>query len=77
MDELTPMVTTLSATDTDVPVRTLTYEKVSGPDGLVVSAGGQVSWTPTEAGTPEVYTVVVQVKDGWSPVKSDTKSFIQ
>ncbi|MFO1458695.1 MAG: putative Ig domain-containing protein [Verrucomicrobiota bacterium] len=76
MDELTPMVLTLSATDTDVPVQTLTYEKVSGPDGLVVSAGGQVSWTPTEAQGPGVYTVVVQVKDDGSPVKSDTKSFV-
>ncbi|MBL9172936.1 MAG: CotH kinase family protein, partial [Verrucomicrobiales bacterium] len=76
VDELTPLVVNLAATDTDVPVQALTYELVSGPAGLGVSTAGQVTWTPTEAQGPGVYTVTVLVKDDGSPVKSDTKSFV-
>ena len=55
---------TIDATDADLPAQTLTFSKVSGPEGLSVSATGQLTWTPTEAQGPSTNTVTVRVSDG-------------
>ncbi|MEN9676382.1 MAG: hypothetical protein RIS76_2278, partial [Verrucomicrobiota bacterium] len=63
VDELSPLLLSLTATDTDLPEQTLTYSLVSGPDGLTVTASGLVAWTPTEAQGSSNYPVVVRVSD--------------
>ncbi len=75
VDELTAMDVTLLATDADVPANTLTYGLVSGPDGLGVSGGGAVTWTPTEDQGPGTFTVVVKVTDDGVPTLSSTNEF--
>jgi len=75
INELTPFSLTLAATDSDVPVQTLTFGLVSGPSGLGVSPAGLVTWTPTEAQGPSTNVVVVRVSDSGSPVLSATNQF--
>ena len=54
----------LVGTDEDIPSQALTYSRVSGPSGLVVSPSGVVTWTPSEAQGPGSYNVTVRVSDG-------------
>jgi len=75
VDELATLSLQLQASDASVPAQTLVYSLVSGPAGLTVSAGGAVSWTPTEAQGPGVYPVSVRVTDNGIPVMSDTETF--
>ncbi|MEN9675625.1 MAG: hypothetical protein RIS76_1521, partial [Verrucomicrobiota bacterium] len=75
VDELLPLSFALSATDTDLPAQTLTYSRVSGPEGLSVSPTGLVTWTPTEAQGPGTYTVQVRVTDNGFPMQSDSRQF--
>ncbi|MBL9172527.1 MAG: putative Ig domain-containing protein, partial [Verrucomicrobiales bacterium] len=74
--ELQKLSFNLSASDADTPPQTLTYSLVSGPNGLTVSGAGLVSWTPTEAQGPGVYSVTVQVSDNGVPALSDVRSFM-
>ncbi|MEN9678543.1 MAG: hypothetical protein RIS76_4439, partial [Verrucomicrobiota bacterium] len=75
VDELVPLSLALSATDTDVPAQTLTYSRLSGPEGLSVSPAGLVTWTPTEGQGPGTYTVEVRVTDNGFPTQSDSRQF--
>src|SRR5262249_5958612 len=53
INELNPLLLNLSATDSDVPVNTLTYSLVNGPVGMLVNpTSGLLTWTPTEAQGP-------------------------
>ncbi len=65
----------LQATDADVPANGLTFGLVSGPAGLTVSPAGRVSWVPSEAQGPGVFTVTVKVEDDGYPVLDDTETF--
>jgi len=64
----------LTATDPDRPLQSLTFERVSGPAALAVSAVGRITWTPTVAdiGT---HPVVVRVRDTGSPILSAETGF--
>ncbi|MEN9674254.1 MAG: hypothetical protein RIS76_150, partial [Verrucomicrobiota bacterium] len=75
LDELSPFTLALNATDADLPAQPLTYSLVSGPEGLTVSPGGTLLWTPTEAQGPGAYEVVVQAADNATPALSDTRRF--
>ncbi|MDP3135512.1 MAG: Ig-like domain-containing protein, partial [Burkholderiaceae bacterium] len=75
VDELTPLSLNLSATDADIPPQPLTYSLISGPVGLSVTTNGVVSWTPTEAQGPGVYSVAVRVTDDGVPALSADASF--
>lgn len=56
---------TVLATDTDVPVQTLTYNMVSGPSGATFNAATrEFSWTPTVADAPGAYSATFSVSDG-------------
>ncbi|MBX7132759.1 MAG: tandem-95 repeat protein [Fimbriimonadaceae bacterium] len=57
---------TLSASDADVPVQTLTYALVSGPGSVT---GNTWTWTPGESDGPGVYNVTVSVTDGIDTVQ--------
>ena len=65
----------LGVADEDLPQNQFSYGLVSGPEGLEVSAGGVVSWTPTEGQGPSVNTVVVRVTDNGVPPLSGTNQF--
>ena len=54
----------LKTADSEVPSQNLITRLVSGPDGLVVSPQGFVSWAPTEAQGGRSYPVSVEVSDG-------------
>ncbi|MEN9734925.1 MAG: hypothetical protein RLZ45_2920, partial [Verrucomicrobiota bacterium] len=64
IDEGATLTLDLSVTDGDVPVQTLTYRLVSGPEGMAVTAAGRLTWTPTEAQAPSTNAVTVSVSDG-------------
>ena len=76
INALVPWSANASATDTDAPPNSLTFELVSGPNGLSVAAGGLITWTPTQAQSPSVNTVTVRVFDNGSPSLSATNSFV-
>ncbi len=70
-----PFTLNLAATDADLPMQTLAYELVSGPEGLTVDAGGALHWNPTEAQGPSTHTVTVRVADNWTPSLSTSNTF--
>ncbi|MEN9675924.1 MAG: hypothetical protein RIS76_1820, partial [Verrucomicrobiota bacterium] len=75
VDSLTPLALQLGGSDPDFPTDTLIYTLVDGPTGLIVSAGGQVLWTPTGADTPSTNTVVVRITDDGIPPLNATTQF--
>jgi len=64
--------TTLIARDADLPAQRLTFSLVSGPQGLTVTEGGLLEWTPTEEQGPSTNRVVVRVTDDASSPLSTT-----
>ena len=63
LTNLSPYSLTLNATDADVPVQSLTYALVSGPDGSEVT-GNTFAWTPFEEQRPSTNVVSIAVSDG-------------
>jgi hypothetical protein len=52
------------ANDVDLPANQLTFGLVNAPPGVVLDSGtGLISWTPTEAQGPGVYSIQVRVSD--------------
>ncbi|BBN53388.1 hypothetical protein TRE132_15130 [Pseudomonas chlororaphis subsp. aurantiaca] len=72
--ENTTAVTTVAATDADLPAQTLSYSIVGGADAAkfsIVSGTGALSFiaapnfeAPTDSGTNNVYDVIVRASDG-------------
>jgi len=75
INELTTLTVTNTATDADIPANTLTYQLINPPAGAVISTNGIITWTPTEAQGPGVYTITTVVTDNGSPPLSATNSF--
>jgi hypothetical protein len=76
INELTTLSVSASATDSDIPVNTLTFSLNSHPVGMTINpASGAITWTPTEAQGPSTNTVTVVVTDDGSPPLSATNSF--
>jgi hypothetical protein len=63
INELTLMTVTNNATDPDIPANPLTYSLISPPAGATISTSGVITWTPTEAQGPGVYTFTTVVTD--------------
>jgi hypothetical protein len=64
VNEQTTLNVSASATDSDIPVNPLTFALVSPPGGMTIDTNtGAISWMPTEAQGPGVYTVHVVVTD--------------
>jgi hypothetical protein len=64
MAELSLLTVTNTATDADLPANALSYQLISAPVGMSISAGGVISWTPDEAAGPGTNTVTTVVFDG-------------
>ncbi|URM27684.1 VCBS domain-containing protein [Pseudomonas frederiksbergensis] len=72
--ENSTVVTTMAATDADLPAQTLSYSIVGGADAAkfsIVSGTGALSFvsapnfeSPTDSGTNNVYDVIVRASDG-------------
>jgi hypothetical protein len=66
---------TATASDADVPANTLTFSLAAGaPAGAAITAGGNFSWTPTEAQGPGIYSITVVVTDNGAPALSDSET---
>jgi uncharacterized delta-60 repeat protein len=75
INELTTLTVTNTATDTDLPANTLTYQLLAGPTNASISANGIITWTPTEAQGPSTNTITTVVTDNGVPAMSVTNSF--
>ncbi|WP_241176983.1 VCBS domain-containing protein [Pseudomonas chlororaphis] len=74
VEENTAAITTVAATDADLPAQTLSYSIVGGADAAkfsIVSSTGALSFisapnfeAPTDSGTNNVYDVIVRASDG-------------
>jgi VCBS repeat-containing protein len=73
--ELTALVVTNTATDSDLPANILTYTLLSGPTNAAISANGIITWIPTEAQGPGTNTFTTIATDNGSPPLSATNSF--
>ena len=68
--------TTVTGTDPDFPVQTLTFSLDPGyPLGANILSGGQFTWTPTAGQAPSTNTITVRAMDNGSPQLSGTRSF--
>jgi len=70
--ELTSLTVTNTATDTDLPANSISYQLLNPPPGMSISASGVITWTPTEAQGPATNTLTTVVNDG---TVSRTNSF--
>lgn len=69
---------TAAATDSDVPVQTLTYSLVGAPSGASIDATtGVFTWTPTEAQGPDTYLFSVRVSDGFNSTDASITLFVR
>jgi uncharacterized protein (UPF0179 family) len=64
-----------TASDADVPANTLVFSLAAGaPAGATITAGGNFTWTPTEAQGPGIYSITVVVTDNGAPALSDSET---
>lgn len=71
-----PLNARFTATDSDLPVNTMTYALVTAPEGMSINpVTGEVKWTPGEAQGPAAYTITARVTDNGSPAASVERSF--
>jgi len=75
IDELTMLVVTNIASDSDIPARKLTYELLNAPLGVGIDTNGVISWTPTEAQGPSTNIITTVVIDDGTPQLSATNTF--
>ncbi len=75
VDELTALVVTNTATDTDIPLLALTYRLVNPPYGAQIDSNGVITWTPNEYDGPRSYLIETVVTDDGVPAFSATNSF--
>ena len=66
-----------TATDSDLPVQTLTYSLGAGaPAGASIDPGtGRFTWSTTEADGPGFYSITIRVADNGPASLDDTQSF--
>lgn len=75
LNEGSPLGFTVTATDTNWPVQTLTFSLDAGaPAGAVISSGGGFSWNPSEAQGPGSYPITIRVTDSGTPPLSAATS---
>jgi hypothetical protein len=62
--ELSELIVTNTASDSDLPANALTYQLVNAPGNAAISGAGVITWTPAEDEAPGGYTVITIVSDG-------------
>jgi len=62
------LTVTNTASDTDLPVNTLTYVLQTGPSNAVIDVNGIITWTPMAAQAPStnLFTTVVTDYNPWA-----------
>jgi hypothetical protein len=76
VSELTQMIVTNTATDSDLPANVLTYFLLNPPAGASIGTNtGVITWTPTEAQGPSTNLFTTVVSDDGTPALSATNSF--
>ena len=74
--ELTTLIVTNTATDSDIPTNTLSYSLLSAPSGAVIdAASGIISWAPSESQGPSTNLITTVVTDNGVPPLSATNTF--
>jgi hypothetical protein len=73
--ELTTLVVTNTATDTDIPANTLAFALLAAPAGAAISPAGVITWTPSEAQGPSTNLITTVVTDNGVPPLSATNVF--
>ena len=63
VNELTTLVVTNTAVDSDIPINPLTYTLLVAPTNAVISTNGVITWTPTEAQGPGTNVFITVVTD--------------
>lgn len=75
VDEGTALGVLLTATDSDLPPQSLTWQLLSGgPAGLTLAPSGLVAWTPGESAGPGTNFLQVRVTDSGVPALSATQA---
>jgi hypothetical protein len=75
--EMTTLLVTNTATDTDLPAQTLTYSLLSPPAGSDINTtNGVITFSPNESFGPAAATITTRVVDNGSPPASATNSFV-
>ena len=73
---LLPFTLQISATDTDAPPQSLTFELVNAPTGLTIATNtGLLAWTPTALQGGSTNPVSVRVTDNGTPPLNATAGF--
>lgn len=73
---LLPFALQISATDTDAPPQSLTFELVDAPAGMNIATNtGLLSWTPTAVQGGSTNAVLVRVTDNGTPPLSAAAGF--
>lgn len=73
--ELSSLVVTNKATDSDIPPNTLYYSLANAPSGAAIDVNGVITWTPSESQGPSTNTFTTIVTDSGFPPLSATNSF--
>jgi len=73
---LATLTVTNTATDSDTPPQTLTFQLLSPPAGAAISSGGVITWTPSTDQALTTNTITTVVTDSGSPPLSATNSFL-
>ncbi len=77
IDELVLLDFTATANDADLPANGLTFTLDTGaPTGAAITAGGDFTWTPTEAQGFGFYNITVNVTDDGTPNMYDTETIM-
>jgi hypothetical protein len=74
--ELATLTVTNSATDSDLPANTLTYQLLNAPTGAGIDTNGIISWTPAVDQGPSTNTLTTVVTDNGAPPLSATNRFL-
>jgi hypothetical protein len=75
INEAAALVVTNTASDGDFPANALSYQLVNPPAGAAISAGGIITWTPTESQGPSTNVFTTIVTDNGVPILSATNDF--
>ncbi len=75
IDELNLLTVTNTATDTDIPLNSLTYTLLAAPTNASISTNGVISWVPTESQGPNTNVFITIVEDNGNPSYRATNTF--